>query len=238
MDSGAQVCFVTKKLANQLAPIGNGHNFKYIKVGKKLAKIQTYEPVKGNLPVTLANQETAIFTEYLPNVRVGEGDNEIAVNLWICPDSEDEEISLSKSVMHRLGFGLVNAKGDNIWDPKKKPVAVVEINYGESFPVRPDGELGSSDESGEEEKNPPSKSTPVVVSFLRPKDYFAKRVEIKKRHEITGHYVARIPCEIRDEQIKKGKTYVLEPNEILASDLELEITSSLAEAKEDGVLFM
>ncbi len=30
----------------------------------------------------------------------------------------------------------------------------------------------------------------------------------------------------------------MEPNEILASDLELEIEFSLAEAKEDGVLFM
>ncbi len=50
LDMGAQICFTTKKLAKHLAPIGNGHNFKYIKVGKKLAKIQTYEMVKGNLP--------------------------------------------------------------------------------------------------------------------------------------------------------------------------------------------
>ncbi len=49
LDTGAQICFITKKLAKHLAPIGNGHNYKYIKVGKKLAKIQTYGTVKGNL---------------------------------------------------------------------------------------------------------------------------------------------------------------------------------------------
>ncbi len=148
----------------------------------------------------MANQETAIFTEYLPNVRIGQGESEITVNLWICPDSEDEEISLSKSAMYRLGFSLVNAQGDNIWDPKRKPIAVVEIKYGESYSTRSESESDSSDElSAGEEKEPPSKPAPELVSLTRPWEHFVKRVEIKKRHEIPGHHAARIPCEIRDE---------------------------------------
>ncbi len=73
LDLGAQICFVTRKLSNHLAPIGNGHDYKYVKVGKGSAKIQTYKIEKGTLPVILANQQKAIFTEYLPNVRVGYG---------------------------------------------------------------------------------------------------------------------------------------------------------------------
>ncbi len=76
------------------------------------------------------------------------------------------------------------------------------------------------------------------MSLSKPKQCFAKRVQVKKRYEIPGCHAARIPCEVRDERIKKGQTYALEPNEILASDLELEISPLLAEAKEDGVLFM
>ncbi len=70
------------------------------------------------------------------------------------------------------------------------------------------------------------------------KNYFFKRVDIKRRYKIPGYHVARIPCEIKDERIRKGQTYILEPNEILASDLELEIAPCLAEAKEDGMLFL
>ncbi len=127
-DSGAQVCFITKKLAQHLAPIGNGHNFKYIKVGKGSVKIQTYQIEEGNLPVTLANQQTAVFTEYLPNVRICYGHKEITVNLWICPDSGDEDISLSKSAMHQLGFQLVDLYGESIWDTDSEPQAKVQIN--------------------------------------------------------------------------------------------------------------
>ncbi len=202
LDTGTQICFITKKLAQHLTPIGNGHNIKYVKVGKSLAKIQMYETLKGKLPVTLANQDTAVFTEYLPNVRISYWNKEITTNLWICPESGDKDISLSKSAMHQLGFRLVNTKGDNIWDSDGEPVAEVEIRYGESFAARPEGDLGLSDEyfsdkefSSQDKKR--LKTEPE--SLTKPKNYFVKRVELKKRYKIPGYHAAQIPCEVRDE---------------------------------------
>ncbi len=66
-------------------------------------------------------------------MRIGYGHKEITVNLWICPDSGDADISLSKSAMHQLGFQLVDLYGESIWDTDGEPQAKVQINYGESF---------------------------------------------------------------------------------------------------------
>ncbi len=195
LDTGAQICFATKKLAKHLAPIGNGHNFKYIKIGKKLAKIQTYEMVKGNLPVTLANQEMAVFTEYLPNVRIGYCDKETTVSLWICLVSGEDEVALSKSEMHQLGFDLVTSQGNSIWKPEGEPVANVEKKFGESYATCPKGDSDSSDGFLSEEEQSLSsqekkKKKPELMSFSKRKQHFAKRVQVKKRYEMPGYPAA------------------------------------------------
>ncbi len=98
-----------------------------MKVGRKWVKIQTWEVKNGKLPVTVADQTTMILTEYLPKVRIGHKDKEVAVYLWIAPNSENEDISLSKSVMHQPGFQLVSANGTKVWDMEGDPVLEVEV---------------------------------------------------------------------------------------------------------------
>ncbi|MCP3684010.1 MAG: hypothetical protein GY861_15115, partial [bacterium] len=75
----------------------------------------------------LTDQTTKIFTKYLANVHVGYQDKEIIADAWISPNSEEEDISLSKGTMHKLGFQLINAEGANIWEARgieKFPVEV------------------------------------------------------------------------------------------------------------------
>ncbi len=106
LDTGAQVCFITKKVAKVLQPTRDGLKLKYVKVGRRWVKIQTCEVKKGRLPIILADQTTKVFIEYLPIVHIGYKDNEVAVDLWIEHDLENEDISLSKSIMHQLWFQL------------------------------------------------------------------------------------------------------------------------------------
>ncbi len=81
LDSGAQVCFITKRMAKVLQPVWDGLKFKYMKVMRKWVEIQTCQIKKGKLPITLADQT--------PNVCIGYKDNEVAVDLWIAPNSEN-----------------------------------------------------------------------------------------------------------------------------------------------------
>ncbi len=180
------------------------------------------------------------FTEYLPKVRIGYQDKEVSVDLWIAPNSENEDISLSKSVMHQLGFQLVSADGTKVWDMKGNPVLEVEVPPEES-----EEKPWSTNESSLEEENLPEDANGngvaevrERVSIGRPQKHFAKWVSVTKWCKIPGHYASLIPLGVHDERIKKGQTYVFEPNEALASDLEFDITSSVTKAENDGVLIV
>ncbi len=127
MDTGAQVCFITERFAKMLEPTVKGAKYKFIRIGHKKHRIEAYEREHCPLPITLADRSVSTFNEYLPNVLISYLGREIAVDMWICPDSIGEDISLSKSAMHGLGFQLIMASGQKVWDANGNPTAEVEI---------------------------------------------------------------------------------------------------------------
>ncbi len=131
---------------------------------------------KGELPIILADQTTTVFKEYLPNVCIGYQDKEAAVDLWIAPNSENEYISLSKSIMHQLGFQLVSANGTKVWDTEGNPLLKVEVATAES-----EDKPQSAEETSLDEEDSPEQTNGKLVaevrehmSIGRPRKHFAK----------------------------------------------------------------
>ncbi len=97
--------------------------------------------------------------------------------------------------MHQLGFDLVTSQGNSIWKPDGEPTAKVEIKFGESFATRPEGDSDSSDGFLSEEEQSLSsqekkKKKPKLMSLSKPKQHFAKRVQVKRRYEIPSYHAA------------------------------------------------
>ncbi|MCP3681354.1 MAG: retroviral-like aspartic protease [bacterium] len=92
LDSGAQVCFITERLAKllELKVIGGKH--KLICIGQKKQRIEAYEKECCPLPVTLADHSVSTFNEYIPNVLLSYQGREIAVDMWICPNYPGEDM--------------------------------------------------------------------------------------------------------------------------------------------------
>ncbi len=79
------------------------------------------------LTVRLANQQRVTIIDCLKGVDVEFQGRCIKTDLWIHDDSDTEGISLGKSSMQQLGFGLTNPSGQNLWTQKdpRRSVPVV-----------------------------------------------------------------------------------------------------------------
>ncbi|MCP3683701.1 MAG: hypothetical protein GY861_13530, partial [bacterium] len=205
-DTGAQVCFVTERFAKMLEPTVKGAKYKFIRIGHKKRQIEAYERKYCPLPVTLADHSVSTFNEYLPNVLISYQGQKIAENMWICPDSVGEDISLSKSAMHGLGFQLITASGQKVWDVNGNPTAEVEVDDCEDTSCESEDE-----ESIEEDLKIQNRRKPITWS--QTPELYVRRVDITKRHSIPGWHAAILQFPIKDLKIKKGKTYALDPNE-------------------------
>ncbi len=81
-------------------------------------------------------------------------------------NSTGEDISLSKSAMHGLGFRLITPSGQKVWDVNGNPTAEVEVDEEENTSLE-EKETSEEETNSEDEEDPKDRREPVPLGRLK-----------------------------------------------------------------------